>query len=121
MNNLPIILAVDQNSRNLELLDQFLSQEGYQVLRASTLSELNRQMAIAPTPVRLVLIDISGFNQAIWQGCEQLRAEGIPFLVISPRQSMAIQQQGLARGASSVLVKPLVLQPFLELIRSLII
>ncbi|HAG85109.1 MAG TPA: response regulator [Cyanobacteria bacterium UBA12227] len=114
-----VILALDRNQRNLELLAQFLSREGYSVLPVSSLEEFE-QIIISSQPIQLAIIDISGFDRNIWGCCEKLQKWNIPFLVISPRQSTAIQQESLSHGASSILVKPLVVREFLGIIRSLI-
>ena len=68
----------------------------------------------------LALVDIAGFDRAIWERCEGLRHHKIPFLVLSPRQSAAIQQASLTHGARGVLIKPLVVRELLGLIRSLL-
>lgn len=115
----PMILVLDRNQRNLELLAQFLSREKYSVIPVSTLEEFE-QIVISSQPIQLVIIDISGFDRNIWVGCEKLRQNNIPFLVISPRQSAAIQQESLSHGASIILVKPLILREFLGIIHSLI-
>jgi DNA-binding NarL/FixJ family response regulator len=100
MSQKPLLLKVDRNRRNFELLAQFLGKEGYQSVGATT--------------------DIAGFDRNIWNLCEQLRDEQIPFLVISPWQSAAIQHESLAHGARSRLLKPLVIEEVLRFIRSLL-
>lgn len=119
MDSQPFVLAVDHNRRNLELLAQFLSKEGYSTLGASSLEEFE-QMLTGETKIGLVLLDISGFDRRIWDCCERLREQKIPFMVLSPRQSAAIQQESLAHGARSMLVKPLMVKELLNLIRSLL-
>ncbi|TFI53773.1 response regulator transcription factor [Mastigocladus laminosus UU774] len=115
----PVILLLDYNRRNLELLSQFLSQQGYQAIATANLEEFD-QILTSSSAIDLALIDISGFNQQIWDSCEKLRNQGICFLVISPRQSAAIQQESVTHGARNMFVKPLVLQEFLGVIRSLV-
>lgn len=119
MKDRRLILAVDRNPRNLELLAQFLGQAGYEVLPAASLSAFDQALARA-AEIGLALLDIAGFDQSIWQRCERLRGAQIPFLVLSARQSAVLQQESLARGARSVLVKPLVVKELLGLIRSLL-
>jgi DNA-binding response OmpR family regulator len=119
MTDKPLLLAVDRNHRNLELLSQFLSKEGYQTQTANSLEQFN-QILDESKQIELALVDISGFDRRIWDCCERLRGEKIPFLVLSPRQSAAIQQESLAHGASSMLVKPLVVKELLGIIRSLL-
>jgi DNA-binding response OmpR family regulator len=113
------ILAVDRNHRNLELLSQFLGREGYQTRPAATLEEFDQALAEANS-IGLALVDIAGFDRTIWERCEGLRHHKIPFLVLSPRQSAAIQQASLTHGARGVLIKPLVVRELLGLIRSLL-
>jgi DNA-binding response OmpR family regulator len=113
------ILVVDHNRRNLELLSQFLGREGYQVLAVTTLDEFDQTLA-ASDNIGLVLVDIAGFDRSIWERCEGLRVKRIPFLVLSPRQSTALQQTSFSHGARGLLVKPLVVKELLGIIRSLL-
>lgn len=119
MKENPLILAVDRNQRNLELLAQFLGKEGYQVLRANSL-EVFEQALTNSREITLAMVDIAGFDRRIWDNCQRLRDEKIPFFVLSPKQSTAIQNESLARGARSVLVKPLVVKELLGIIHSLL-
>jgi DNA-binding response OmpR family regulator len=119
MKAISMILAVDRNHRNLELLDQFLGREGFQIRPAATLEEFDQALAEA-NGIGLALVDIAGFDRTIWERCEGLRHHKIPFLVLSPRQSAAIQQASLTHGARGVLIKPLVARELLGLIRSLL-
>jgi len=116
---MPVILAVDHNSRNLELLSQFLGREGYQTRTAADLEGFDQALAEA-NGIDLALVDIAGFDRSIWERCEALRHHKIPFLVLSPRQSAAIQQASLTHGAHGVLVKPLTVKDLLGLICSLL-
>ena len=114
-----LILTVDRNQRNLELLADFLQKAGYDTIRASSTEQVS-QVIHDNLPVALALVDISGFDRTIWQYCEQLHAKEIPLLVLSPRQSSAIQQESLAHGARGMLVKPLVARELIALVHSLI-
>jgi DNA-binding response OmpR family regulator len=119
MKTMPVILAVDHNSRNLELLSQFLGCEGYQTRIAADLQEFDQALTESDG-IDMALVDIAGFDRSIWERCEALRAQKIPFLVLSPRQSAAIQQASLTHGAHGVLVKPLAVKDLLGLIYSLL-
>jgi DNA-binding response OmpR family regulator len=119
MKATPVILAVDHNPRNLELLSQFLGREGYQTRTVSGLEEFDRALA-EPDEIALALVDIAGFDRRIWERCEALRHHKIPFVVLSPRQSAAIQQASLTHGAHGVLVKPLTVKDLLSLICGLL-
>ena len=115
----PSILVLDHNQRNLELLAQFLGQAGYQVLAARDLDE-SGQMLEAHGEIGLALINLAGFDRRIWDLCEQVRTKGMPLLVISPKQSVAIEMESLAHGARGVLTKPLVVRELLVLIQRLL-
>ena len=119
MKSIPVILAVDRNHRNLELLSQFLGREGYQTRMAATLEEFDQALA-AISDIGLALVDIAGFDRTIWERCEGLRHHKIPFLVLSPRHSAAIQQASLTHGAHGVLIKPLIVKELLGLIGSML-
>jgi DNA-binding response OmpR family regulator len=114
-----VILAVDRNHRNLELLSQFLGRQGYQTHTAATLEEFDQVLG-EDGHIGLALVDIAGFDRRIWERCEGLRQQRIPFLVLSPRQSASIQQASLTHGARGVLIKPLVVKELLGLIHSLL-
>jgi DNA-binding response OmpR family regulator len=119
MKSIPVILTVDRNHRNLELLSQFLGHEGYQTRPAVTLEEFDQALAEA-NGIGLALVDIAGFDRAIWERCEGLRRHKIPFLVLSPRHSAALQQESLTHGAHGVLIKPLIVKELLRLLGSLL-
>ncbi len=114
-----ILLLVNRLPRNLQLLADFLAKEGYPTVSAATYEELDRALANAP-PLAGALVDITGFDAEIWVRCEQLRAAKIPFLVVSPRQSAAIQQASLSHGAKGVMVKPLAIKELMGVIQSIL-
>ena len=113
------LLLVNRLPRNLQLLADFLATEGYPTVSAGTYEEIDRALA-NPPPLAGALVDITGFDTEIWARCEQLRAVKIPFLVVSPRQSVAIQQASLSHGARGVMVKPLVVKELIRVIQSLL-
>jgi len=119
MHGKPIILNVSSNRRNLELLAQLLEREGYQAHSVESLEALD-QLLSGAEKVSLALVDLTDFDKSIWDRCERLRNAKIPFLVISPQQSANVQRQTLAQGARGMLVKPLVMKEFLQLIRGLV-
>lgn len=114
------ILLVNHLPRNLQLLADFLGKEGYSTVSASTYAELDHLLQQG-VPFDGALVDIAGYDSQIWQRCEQLRAAKVPFLVVSPQQSAAIQQAGLAHGARSVIVKPLVIKELIAVIKSILV
>jgi len=113
--------VVNRLPRNLQLLTEFLGQEGYTTLGAASYEELDTVLSqTEQTHIDGALVDIAGYDSGIWTRCEQLRAAKIPFLVVSPQLSAAIQQAGLAHGARSVMVKPLVVKELIGVIKSIL-
>lgn len=115
------ILVVNRLPRNLQLLSDYLGQEGYTTLSASSYEELDQVLSqTEQIHIDGALVDIAGYDSAIWTRCEQLRSAKIPFLVVSPQQSAAIQQAGMAHGARGVMVKPLVIKELIGVIKSIL-
>lgn len=113
------LLLVSHMSRNLQLLSDFLTKEGYATVTAAAYEEFD-QVLSQQLSIDGGLIDIAGFDQQIWERCEKLRAARIPFLVFSPKQSAAIQQASLSHGARGVMVKPLVVKELIGVIESML-
>lgn len=115
----PLILLVGSNRANLTLLSQQIRQEGYEPLSAASLEEFDRALD-EPLGLVLSLMDLSGFDQRIWARCEQLRKARVPFIVISPQRSPAIQRDSMKYGASGLLVKPVGVKALIEYVHTLL-
>lgn len=119
MINKTMILIVGSEWANLKLLSQQLVKEGYETLSAASLEELDQAIQERKEIV-LSLIDLSGFDQRIWERCEELRKARIPFIIISPQRSPTIQRDSMKHGASGLLVKPLSIKELMEYIHTLL-
>jgi CheY-like chemotaxis protein len=115
----PLILAVDSNQSDLELLIQDLVREGYDTIGAASLQQFDESLDTRNN-IALALIDLSGFDQNIWERCEVLRMQKIPFIVISPQRSPAIQRDSTKYDASGLLVKPVGTSELMEHIHTLL-
>ena len=117
MSKLPV-MVIGTNSRNLELLSQFLGKEGYETRMATT---LERFVEILDSEERLglALVDIAGFDRTIWQHCERCSELGIPLFVISPPPAPRAQHESLEHGAQGVLYKPLVVKELIHLVKTM--
>ena len=113
------ILALDKNSSNLKLLGKFLGREGYRVIGVYSIEKFKEKILKEPA-IKLAIVDVSGFDRRVWNCCEKLKMLDIPFLVISPKQSAMIKQQGIHYGARQVMVKPLSVKDFLSTIRDFV-
>ncbi len=119
MTDKTTILLVGSNRANLELLSQQLLKEGYEVLSVASLEELDRTVQEKKN-ITIALIDLSGFDDHIWERCEELHKAKIPFIVISPQRSPIIQRDSMKHGASGLLVKPLGIKELMEYIHTLL-
>ncbi|UFS71390.1 response regulator [Geomonas sp. RF6] len=110
------VLIVGSNRRNQDILFNFITSLGYAVSRADSLEDLDAALTTG-CQSGFALVDITGFDRAIWERCTRLNADDIPLLVISPRQSSEVTKLGIAHGAQSVLAKPLVMRELADTIR----
>ena len=119
MTEKAVILLVDSNRVNLESLSQQLVKEGYDTVSTASLEELDTAVQENKN-ITIAIIDLSGFDQRIWERCEGLHKAKIPFIVISPQRSPLIQKDSMKYGASGLLVKPLGIKELLEYIHTLL-
>lgn len=113
------LLVLSFNRRNLELLTKVLEKANYQVIGTSNYQNFQAILSNY-TCISLALIDLCGCDNRIGNYCDRLREKNIQFLTFAPKYSRAVEQSSLARGASSVLVKPLAIENLLLLIHSLV-
>lgn len=114
-----VILVVDSERGSLELLSQQLDREGYNTIPATSLAELD-QVIREKAEVALSLIDISGFDQRIWERCEALVKSDTPFIIIAPRRSPAVQRDSMKCGASGLLTKPFDFKDLMECVHTVL-
>lgn len=115
----PYVVVLSSLTRNTELLVEFLRRQGYAAQGATDLSDLDRLLDEGAA-ISLALLDISGLNTGLWSRCERLQALGIPFLIISPRQSAVVERESLVHGARGTLTKPLVMRELAALVKALL-
>ena len=114
----PLVLLVSANRGELETLSSELGEEGYATVAAASLEELDGAIK-KQEDIQLALLDIAGFDKGIWERCGRLHGAKIPFIVIAPQRSPAVQRESLKHGASGLLVKPLGIKELLEHIYTL--
>ncbi|MDH3602309.1 MAG: response regulator [Candidatus Tectomicrobia bacterium] len=114
-----LVLLVNRNRHNLALLVRYMEREGYQTVSALNLEAFDKALE-EREKIALALIDVTGFNSAIWERCDRLSQSTVPFLVIAPRDLPVLQQAGMTHGAQGVLVKPLVPNELMGLVHNLV-
>jgi CheY-like chemotaxis protein len=103
----------------METLMQQLHSEGYETAGAASLDELDDFLRKGGKNAAAV-IDLSGFDQAIWERCDRLKEAKIPFIVVAPQRSPSIQRDSMAHGASGLLVKPVAIKDMVEHVHTIV-
>ncbi len=119
MSSKNVVLVIDSNRTNLDLLSQQLGKEGFDTVGITSLEELDIVIQ-EKKDIALALIDLSGFDKFIWERCDVLHKEQIPFIVIAPQRSPITQRDSIKHGASSLLVKPIGIKELIEHINTLV-
>ncbi len=109
------ILVVANHEKNLQLLADFLEDQGYDSRPASSIKGVDETLK-EEDHLDMGLIDVTGFGRSIWDRCERIRNEGIPFFIISPQKTGKAEEKSLSEGARDVLTKPLDKSRLLQLV-----
>ena len=113
------VLVAAAGKRNLELLQQFLGQEGFETLPAGSLDDI--RLALDQTPsIDIGVFDVSGFSSEVWAFCDKLRERIVPFLVISGAHSAGVEDRAAHSGARVVMTKPLVVRNLMRVIHAML-
>lgn len=100
------ILAVDDDATLLRLVDQVLSQKGYEVLKANSGPEALK-LLFAQKP-DLVLLDVVMPGMDGWETCSRIRdVSDLPIIMLTGKRGTEDDVvQGLDYGADEYLLKP---------------
>jgi len=102
------ILIVEDEIPNLQLLSQFLDQEGYKVRQAER-PQMAIDSALAEPPA-LILLDVSMPEMDGFEVCKRLkqdeRTRSIPIIFISALQDLQEKVQGFEAGGVDFITKP---------------
>lgn len=113
----PTILFVSAAEGNASVMTDFLAEQGYHTVAATTLDSFDT--FLDDQSQDLVLIDADGFPPDVWRRCERLQRLGIPFFVIS-QHGDAADEKGREHDAARVFEKPLGQGALLETIQQII-
>lgn len=114
------VLVVSYRSRSLQRLAGKLEKRGHDVVRATTLAEMDERLLLADH-LDLALVDLASLEQDIWSRCESLGEAAVPFVLIAPMLSPTVRNAGLSAGARTVLAKPVDLREILTLVDSILL
>jgi len=121
MNDSQTILIVNKNQKNIELPEEFLIKHGFNTKSATEIEDIEKA-ELGCGCINLALVDITGFNSAIWEKLKELQKSGIPFIVISPKQvrDIRLEAESMKAGARAVLLKPLTPNYLIGLVKELL-
>jgi DNA-binding response OmpR family regulator len=109
----PVILIVDTNRSDLDTLSHELEQENYDTIGAASMDELDHLLE-EKKKYALAVIDLSGFDQGVWERCDRLHEAKIPVLIVAPQRSPTTQRDSMKHGANGLLMKPMATKELIE-------
>ena len=115
------LLIVDDDPQLVELLDKYLSDEGFRISRACNATQMRAVMA--SSKVNLILLDLMLPEEDGLSICQALRikeASTIPILMLSARSDESDRVLGLEMGADDYLTKPFARRELLARIRAIL-
>ena len=116
------ILVVDDDEQNVELLEAYLTDAGYQVLKA--LDGASALQRVSDDKPDLILLDIMMPDISGYEVCRRVRENpevaGTPILMVTALGAMADIEKGIDVGTDDFLTKPINRLELLARVRSLV-
>ncbi|MFD2117119.1 response regulator transcription factor [Paenibacillus yanchengensis] len=99
------VMIIDDEARMLDLIELFLSPEGYSCLKYTDAQQALQQLRI--TDVDLVILDIMMPFISGWEVCQEIRQfSNVPILMLTARKQLEDVVKGLKVGADDYMTKP---------------
>ncbi len=102
----PLVLILDDDSNALQLIQDYLSEDSYQVVGTTSPAQA-LELALRLNPA-VIIADIMMSNEGGWETLSQLRQNpktvNVPIIIVSTLEQRAV---GLNLGATDYLVKPI--------------
>ena len=107
------------NLQNLDIMSDFVAKLGYAPVRVDSPKMVNTPLDLKQE-LSLALIDLTGFDKSVWDFCSRLHEMNVPMLVIAPKYNSSFETESIGRGASGLLIKPLVMRELSALIQKML-
>lgn len=112
-------LTIESRPGNFFVLSRFLEKMNIKATHVQNLCRVDEAL-ISADPVSVVIIDLMGYNESIWDCCKKLNGMGIPMLIISPGNNPQAFWAGYEHGAKGVFKKPVLMRELASCIRSIV-
>jgi len=110
-----IITAVSDTAR-LELMKTQLAEQGYEVLTAADVPHLVKAIGHEKN-ISLAVVDVSSFDESVWEQMTDLSKSGVPFFVISQENSSQ-HKEVVKQGASGLFSKGFRVKELLDFVHN---
>jgi len=108
MKDKPVILAVDDQARNVELLEAYLVPQGYEILKAASGEEALG--IFSGNRIDMILLDVMMPGMNGYEFCKKVKSDSantfVPIVMLTALDNMEAKIAGLEAGADDFLNKP---------------
>ena len=114
-----LILIIEDNDRSLMLLRDVLEGQGYQTIESTT-GEEGVELAVSRLPALILMdIELPGMDgkEALKRLRENPATQNIPVVAVTASAMRSDRPKILAAGFTSIIYKPIRLNPFLDKVR----
>lgn len=102
----PRVLVMDGNERNVNLMRDFLAGEGFYPVAATNVPT-GAEIVGNGRDLAFAIVDLDRLGSEVWDQCEQLDDNGVPYLVLSGAESSTIRRKSRSAGAVRFFQKPI--------------
>jgi len=111
------ILILERNNNNFQLLEQLLKKYNIECEGTSDY-EIFEKKINENFNYKIVLIDITGLDNKIWNYCKMLYSNNIPFILLSGLNLNLVRKHEVGFRAYAIMQKPILINDFLTTIMS---
>jgi adenylate cyclase len=108
MKDKPVILAVDDQPKNIELIEAYLAVQGYEIVTA--LSGEEALLKLSNNQIDLILLDVMMPGMDGYEVCRKVKKDPrnnfLPIIILTALDNMEAKIEGLNAGADDFLNKP---------------